>query len=64
MQNSSPNETTSDFKQSPDARSGGLRQILPQIVASQVAGKPASVVAWTDFRANQVDGDVYTAMSH
>ncbi|TMQ21660.1 MAG: exo-alpha-sialidase [Deltaproteobacteria bacterium] len=38
--------------------------IVPQIIASQVAGKPAAVTVWTDFRANQVDGDVYTAVSH
>ncbi|HEY6178194.1 MAG TPA: sialidase family protein, partial [Kofleriaceae bacterium] len=43
---------------------GAGAAIAPQIVASQVAGKPAAVTAWTDFRANQVDGDVYTAVSH
>ena len=43
---------------------GAGAAILPQIIASQVAGKPAAVVAWTDFRANQIDGDVYAAVSH
>jgi Neuraminidase (sialidase) len=46
------------------ADTGAGSAILPQIVASQVAGKPAAVVAWTDFRANQVNGDVYSAVSH
>jgi hypothetical protein len=44
---------------------GGAGQaILPQIVASQRAGKPAAVTAWTGFRANPIDGDVYAAVSH
>jgi hypothetical protein len=43
---------------------GAGAAILPQIIASQVGGKPAAVTVWTDFRANQVDGDVYAAVSH
>ena len=43
---------------------GAGAAILPQIVASQVSGKPAAVAAWTDFRANQIDGDIYVAVSH
>jgi hypothetical protein len=43
---------------------GAGEAILPQIVASQLAGKPAAVTAWADFRANQTDGDVYVAVSH
>jgi hypothetical protein len=26
--------------------------------------KPAAVAAWTDFRANQINGDIYVARSH
>jgi hypothetical protein len=37
---------------------------VPQVVASQVAGKPAAVAAWTDFRTNQISGDIYVAVSH
>ncbi|HEY0478017.1 MAG TPA: MopE-related protein [Kofleriaceae bacterium] len=47
-----------------EADGGAGAAILPQVIASQVAGKPAAVVGWTDFRANQIDGDVYTALSH
>jgi Neuraminidase (sialidase) len=43
---------------------GAGEAILPQIIPSQVSGKPAAVTAWTDFRANQVNGDVYSAVSH
>ena len=43
---------------------GAGSAIVPQIIASQVATKPAAVTVWTDFRANQVDGDVYSAVSH
>jgi hypothetical protein len=46
------------------ADGGTGEAILPQIVASQLAGKPAAVTAWTDFRANQIDGDVYAAVAH
>jgi Notch-like protein len=46
------------------ADAGAGAALLPQIVASQVAAKPAAVVAWTDFRANQINGDVYTAVAH
>jgi hypothetical protein len=45
-----------------DAGAGSA--ILPQIIASVVATKPAAVAAWTDFRTNQVDGDIYVAVSH
>jgi len=44
--------------------------IGPQIIASQVptgsgaATKAGAVAAWTDFRANQIDGDIYAAVSH
>ena len=41
-----------------------MEAILPQIIAPEVAGKPAAVTAWTDFRANPIDGDVYVAVSH
>jgi len=30
----------------------------------QVSAKPAAVTAWTDFRANQINGDIYVAVSH
>jgi len=43
---------------------GAGAAILPQVIASQVGGKPAAVTAWTDFRANQTNGDVYAAVSH
>jgi Notch-like protein len=43
---------------------GAGEAILPQVIASQVSGKPATATAWTDFRANQVDGDVYCAVAH
>jgi hypothetical protein len=45
-----------------DAGAGAA--IVPQVVASQVAGKPAAVAAWTDFRTNQINGDIYVAVSH
>jgi hypothetical protein len=36
----------------------------PQVIASQVAGKPGALAAWTDFRNNQTNGDIYVAVSH
>jgi Notch 1 len=44
---------------------GGTGSALaPQVIASQVSGKPAAVAAWADFRTNQIDGDIYAAVSH
>lgn len=30
----------------------------------KVSAKPADVIAWTDFRTNHINGDIYGAMSH
>lgn len=38
--------------------------IAPQVAASLVSGEPAAVAAWTDFGANQINGDIYVAVSH
>jgi len=38
--------------------------IVPQVIASLVAGKPAAAATWTDFRTNQINGDIYVAVSH
>jgi hypothetical protein len=39
--------------------------VIPQIVATSVAGKPAAVAAWTDFRtAPHVNGDIFAVLSH
>jgi Neuraminidase (sialidase) len=43
---------------------GAGAALAPQVVASRAASKPAAVAAWTDFRANQIDGDIYAALSH
>ena len=52
--------TFSEFR----ADAGAGASLAPQIVAAVVAGKPAAVAAWTDFRANQIEGDIYVALSH
>jgi hypothetical protein len=46
---------------------GGLGSALaPQIIAAKtpVPSKPAAVTAWADFRSDQVQGDIYVAVSH
>jgi hypothetical protein len=43
---------------------GAGAAIVPQVVASLVASEPAAVAAWTDFRTNQISGDIYVAVSH
>jgi Notch 1 len=43
---------------------GAGSAILPQLIASLIGGEPAAVAAWTDFRANQIRGDIYVAVSH
>jgi hypothetical protein len=45
-----------------DGGAGSAR--VPQVIASQVSGKPGAVAAWPDFRANQIDGDIYVTVSH
>jgi len=46
------------------ADAGAGAAIVPQVVASQVSAGPAAVAAWTDFRTNQINGDIYVAVSH
>ena len=43
---------------------GAGAALLPQIIPSVVSTKPAAVAAWTDFRTNQINGDIYVAVSH
>jgi hypothetical protein len=43
---------------------GSGAALAPQVVASLAASKPTAVAAWTDFRVNQIDGDIYAALSH
>jgi hypothetical protein len=43
---------------------GAGSALVPQVIASQVSGKPGAVAAWPDFRTNQIDGDIYVAVSH
>jgi len=38
--------------------------LTPQIIPAVQSGKPAAVTGWTDFRANQTNGDIYIAVSH
>jgi hypothetical protein len=39
--------------------------ILPQVVQSVVAAKPAAVAGWTDFRSGtHVNGDIYVSVTH
>jgi hypothetical protein len=45
-----------------DAGAGAA--IAPQVVASQIASKPAAVAAWTDFRTTQINGDIYAVAAH
>jgi Notch 1 len=52
--------TFSEFR----ADAGAGSAIVPQVIASQVAGRSAAVAAWTDFRTNQINGDIYVALSH
>jgi Neuraminidase (sialidase) len=43
---------------------GAGAALVPQIIPSLVSSKPAAVAAWTDFRTNQINGDIYVAVSH
>ncbi len=36
----------------------------PQACATTIGAEPAAVIGWTDFRANQTLGDIYTAVTH
>jgi hypothetical protein len=38
--------------------------LAPQVIATSVAGKPAAMAMWADFRTNQINGDIYGAVSH
>ncbi len=42
---------------------GAGSALAPQSVASVVGTAAAAVTAWTDFRANGIHGDIYTAVS-
>jgi hypothetical protein len=38
--------------------------LAPQVIATSVAAKPAAMALWADFRTNQINGDIYGAVSH
>ena len=38
--------------------------LTPQITSTVIATKPSAVTAWTDFRTNGSNGDIYAAVSH
>ena len=38
--------------------------MIPQVTSTLIGGQPAAVIGWTDFRANQIRGDIYTAVAH
>ncbi len=44
---------------------GGVGDALnPKTAGTLIAGKPSGVSSWTDFRANHIDGDIYSVPSH
>ena len=43
---------------------GAGSALAPQIVATLVGGEPAAAVAWSDFRGNAINGDIFVAVSH
>jgi hypothetical protein len=38
--------------------------LLPAITAATVGTEPGAVIGWADFRNNQVNGDVFIAVTH
>ncbi len=36
----------------------------PTVIGTTIASKPAGVSVWTDFRTNQINGDIFAAVSH
>ena len=44
---------------------GAGSALLPQVIGSIVATKPAAVAAWADFRtAPNINGDIFARVSH
>lgn len=44
--------------------SGGGNALLPAIVSTTIGTDPGAVIAWSDFRGNQINGDIYTAVTY